>query len=203
MTDYFAVLDEPRRPWIEPEQLKSKFLVRSGKVHPDRMHALEQEEQQAASRRFAELNAAFNTLKDPLKRVRHLLELQQVHRSSGAQEITSDLADLFIEIARLLREANSFLSEKAKASSPMLRVQRFERSQEWTERLREMQRQLEGRQDALLNELKHLDTDWTQAHESLASRERLLLGLDTIQRRLGFYVRWNAQLQEAIVQLAL
>jgi len=36
MTDYFALLDEPRRPWLDVSSLKQKFLARSSEVHPDR-----------------------------------------------------------------------------------------------------------------------------------------------------------------------
>ena len=35
MTDYFNLLSEPRRPWLNPEALKQKFLNLSAEVHPD------------------------------------------------------------------------------------------------------------------------------------------------------------------------
>ena len=38
MTDHFALLDEPRRPWIDADLLKEKFLALSSRVHPDRVH---------------------------------------------------------------------------------------------------------------------------------------------------------------------
>src|SRR5439155_11517153 len=38
VVDYFELLGEPRRPWIDPGLLKSKFLHRSAQVHPDRVH---------------------------------------------------------------------------------------------------------------------------------------------------------------------
>jgi hypothetical protein len=39
MQDAFALLNEPRRPWLEAEALKQKFLALSSAVHPDRVSA--------------------------------------------------------------------------------------------------------------------------------------------------------------------
>ena len=36
MTDCFALLGEPRCPWLDAEALKSRFLVLSAEAHPDR-----------------------------------------------------------------------------------------------------------------------------------------------------------------------
>ena len=58
MTDYFALLNEPRRPWLDPEPLKDKFLALSATVHPDRVHNLGAAERAAAQERYTELNAA-------------------------------------------------------------------------------------------------------------------------------------------------
>jgi TPR repeat protein len=35
----FALLSEPRRPWLDAEPLKQRFLARSNEVHPDRVHS--------------------------------------------------------------------------------------------------------------------------------------------------------------------
>ena len=39
MTDAFALLSEPRRPWLDAEALKARFLPLSAAVHPDRVHS--------------------------------------------------------------------------------------------------------------------------------------------------------------------
>ena len=36
MTDAFALLNQPRRPWVEVEALKETFLTRSTETHPDK-----------------------------------------------------------------------------------------------------------------------------------------------------------------------
>ena len=76
MTDFFALLDEPRRPWLESELLKQKFLALSATVHPDRVHNLGDAERAAAQERYTELNAAYNCLREPKDRLHHLLQLE-------------------------------------------------------------------------------------------------------------------------------
>lgn len=203
MPDYFALLGEPRRPWLDPESLKKKFLALSSAAHPDRVHSTTSEEKAAANKQFAELNTAFNCLREPKDRLRHLLELELGAKPNDLQEIPPDLADLFLQVAGLRQAAIQFLAERAKADSPVVRVQFFERSQEWIDRLNAMQRRLNGQQSAVLASLQALDGEWQRAGERPSDRAGLLAQLEKIWRLLSFHSRWSLQLQEAIVQLAL
>src|SRR5438132_9046006 len=51
MIDYFALLHEPRRPWLDPDLLKQKFISLSAEVHPDRVHLAGEAEKHAAQQR--------------------------------------------------------------------------------------------------------------------------------------------------------
>ena len=203
MIDYFALLNEARRPWIDPELLKAKFLVLSAEFHPDRVPTSSAPERAAAARHYAELNSAFNCLREPKDRLRHLLELELGRKPKDLQEIPADLADLFIEIARLCQQANAFLAEKAKVTSPLLRVQLFERGQEWVERLGAMQRRIGERREKLARELQLLDAEWSQKAGNASAGAPLLSKLEAIHRLFSFYARWSSQIHEALVQLAL
>ena len=88
MADYFALLDEPRRPWLDPEILKDKFHALAATVHPDRVHRASEPEKQEANQRYAELNAAYRCLREPTKRLRHLLELE---RGKKIEDVGHDL----------------------------------------------------------------------------------------------------------------
>src|SRR5688572_12200564 len=105
MADYFALLDEPRRPWLDSDSLKQKFLTLSTSAHPDRVHTATPTEKEFANRRFSDLNAAFTCLREPKDRLRHLLELELGAKPKDLQEIPPDPADLFLEIAGLRQEA--------------------------------------------------------------------------------------------------
>jgi len=203
MTDYFALFDEPRRPWIDLEQLKAKFLALTAEAHPDKIHVAAPANREAATRGFAELNSAFNCLREPKERLRHLLELELGSLPKEVHEIPSDLADLFTEIARLQREVNAFLAEANRVKSPLLRVQMFERGQEWMDRLRAVQTCLGERHAGLLQELQAMDAEWVRLDCDPVQRGVLLQRVEQIHQRLSFYTRWNAQIQESLVQLSL
>ena len=66
MTDYFFLLDEPRRPWLEPEAVRAKFLFLSAATHPDRVHAGGAAATGPAADRFASLRRHLDTLGTPI-----------------------------------------------------------------------------------------------------------------------------------------
>ena len=202
MVDCYALLDEPRRPWIDPEALKQKFLSLSALVHPDRVHQAGTAEKQAAQRRYAELNAAYNRLREPRDRLRHLLELELGALPADIQQIPPQLVDLFMEVGQLNRDADAVLKEKSSISSPLLKVQLFERNQVWTEKLIALQNKLNDRTSRLLAELKAIDTEWAAKPDDAEVRGKLLQRLEDLYRLLGYFGRWTNQIQERIVRLA-
>jgi len=103
MTDYFALLKEQRRPWIDPDLLRQKFLALSAEVHPDRVHGAQESEKRAAQERYAELNAAYNCLREPKERLAHLLELETGAKPKQVQNVPPDLMDAFMEITNICR----------------------------------------------------------------------------------------------------
>ena len=130
----------------------------------------------------------------------HLLELELGAKPTDVQQIPSVLADLFAEVATTCRNADAFLAEKNKATSPLLQVRLFERAQEWVEQLRTLQTRLAGLHDKLVEELKSLDASWaSQAGERTVWLNRL----EELYRLFGYFNRWNGQIQERIVQLSL
>ena len=200
MTDYFALLDEPRRPWLDPQALKTKFLKLAAETHPDKKHGAGEMEKAAANRSYAELNAAFICLAEPKLRLLHLLELELGTKPSDVQQIPSALGDLFAEVAMTCLNADAFLARKNKTASPLLQVRLFEQAQAWDEQLRTLQTRLAGLQGKLIEELKSLDASWTsQAGERTVWLNRL----EELYRLFGYFNRWNGQIQERIVQLSL
>jgi hypothetical protein len=199
--DYFALLDETRRPWLDPNLLKQKFLALSSSAHPDKVHSASEFEKNIASKKFAELNAAYNCLATPKSRLLHLLELERGAKPKDVQQIPDGLADLFAEVATICRQVDGFLSEKTKAVSPLLQVQLFERAQEWIEKLNAVQAKLRDLSERLFAELKLLDAKWMAGDPN--NRGAVLEELEQLYRLFSYFNRWGGQIQERIVQLSL
>ena len=201
MTDCFALFNEPRRPWLEAEALKQKFLALSATWHPDKVHSAGEAARSGAAKSFAELNAAYHCLAEPKSRVRHLLELELGAKPPDIQRIPAALADQFAEVAMACRGADNFLMDKNQVTSPLLQVQWFERGQAWVEKLTALQQMLNDLHRHLLNQLKALDEQWTRP--AATARQELLAELEELYRRLGYFNRWNRQIQERVAQLSM
>lgn len=206
MMDYFALLGEPRRPWLDPEALMTKFLTLSTAVHPDRVHNAPPAEKDAATRRYAELNAAHTCLRDPKARLLHLLELEMGHRPPGIEQAPADAMEFFMQVSQLCREVDQFQSERGSITSPILKVKSFEQGLALTERIMQLQATLRERLAKLEAELQSLNAGWKTA-PVVGSDERAgrlpLARLEHVCRSLSFTTRWISQLQERLVQLSL
>jgi len=200
MTDNFALLSEPRRPWLDANALKQKFLTLSAGAHPDKIHSASNSEKSGAARSFADLNAAYQCLAEPKSRLLHLLELESGAKPKDIQQIPAALADLFAEVAMTCRSADGFLAERGKVTSPLLQVKLFERGQEWVEKLNTLQQKLNGLHTQLMGELKSLDEKWAGAEP--ASRQERMAKAEELYRLFSYFNRWNKQIQERVVQLS-
>lgn len=206
MADYFALLNEPRRPWIDPEVLKARFVALAAEAHPDRTHNHPQGEREAANQHYADLNAAYHCLREPKDRLAHLLELERGSKPEQVQNIPAGTADLFVEVSRVCREADVLVDGKSKLNSPVLKAQWFEKGIAATDELKCLQERLNARRDDLAAQLLILNLAWesapavgslTRAHLLPCSR------LEQIYRDFSYLTRWAQQIQERIVRLIL
>lgn len=201
MTDCFALLDETRRPWLDPEALREKFLAHSARLHPDRVHGATIEEKQVSQQLCAELNSAYLRLRNPRDRLQHLIELELGQRPEPIQEVPPDLLDLCFNLARLFGEAKDSCRERAGITSPLLKVDLMVNRANLTDRLAAVLQELRSREGELLVRLREVDRQWEQDEARSQPRGKLLGELEEISRSLGFYSRWREQVQENLVQL--
>ena len=203
MKDCFALLNEARRPWIEPDTLKQKFLALSSEAHPDRVHTASNVQKQEAQDRYVELNSAYNRLRDPKERLLHLIELERGTRPKDVQRIPPELSALFGDLNQACRETDALLAQKRQVTSPLLMVEMFDRAQQQTEKLLALQKTIAGKREAFLGEIQAIDREW-EIHPDGSSpgRAKALEQLEELYPLLSYLTRWAAQLQERIVQLA-
>jgi curved DNA-binding protein CbpA len=199
MTDYFALLKQPRRPWLDEAQLKQQFLALSSEAHPDRIHGATSEAKAAATQRFTELNTAFNCLKEPRDRVRHLVELELGRKPGDLKNVPGELADAFMKIATASLTTERLVGERAQIQSPLLQAGFLEKIQPHLVALEQLQREVARMHAVALGRLRSLDEAWQESSD----HRTILLQLEELAQMLGFHGRWQAQLQEAHLRLTL
>ena len=114
MTDYFALLDQPRRAWLDPDELKQTFHAKSLQSHPDTRHLA------SPDAAFAELNEAYQLLRDPKRRIQHLLTLEG-RPLSRESTVPDDLAALFPVIAAVTQQIDAVAQKAETATTPLAR----------------------------------------------------------------------------------
>ena len=206
MTDYFELLGEPRRPWVDVEQLKARVLALSAQVHPDRFHSAPEAERRVAEARVAELNAAARCIGDTKERLQHLLALERGGKNGQIHTVPAELSGLFTDIAGALRSSEEALRGKAPATSPMLKVPAMRRALDCAEQLRALHSQLAALREAGEAELAGLNAAWESAPPPHDAGREAALPLESLERICGllsFVGRWSSQLQERTVQLTM
>lgn len=197
MTDFFALLGQPRRPWLDPERLKEAFLARSGEAHPDR--ALTDETRAAANLDSSALNEAHQVLRDPRLRLRHLLFLTTGEAPSDIQSVPTHISELFFRVGRVFQPVDEVLRRRTEEEvSPMARASRMQDAMSRLAELRTLQGELEDVAGRLDVRLRELDGGWSGSPTDAQVRE-----LRELHRDYSYILKWLGQSREKGVQLML
>jgi curved DNA-binding protein CbpA len=163
MTDYFALLGEARRPWLDPEKLKEKYFSLARAASAD-----------------AELNEAFRILSDPKLRLHHLLTLEGAELTAG-RPVPPSVAELFWNSGTLLREVERWLLRNQAAGSTLARALLQPERGKLEQRLGKLEEQLRATYQAELAQLPRGEIDWpnemsrmVERYDSIAYFTRLL-----------------------------
>ena len=195
MIDYFALLDQPHAPWLDPDKLKDTYHQKTLQAHPDAQTSRPGAD--ATDATFASLNEAYQVLQDPKRRLHHLLSLGGAAPSSTDQTIPKQLHDLFPEVGALTQRANLLL-EKIRATSntlsrSLLKAQILEVQNE----AKEVRERIQNLSDASLAELRQINTAWAKnSAEQIESLSNLYFAF-------AYLTRWSTQLDEMTFQLSL
>lgn len=111
--NHFQLFSLPQQYRLERERLEARYRELQRGVHPDRYASASDQERRLSVQRAAQINEAFATLKDPLRRARYLLELRG-HPPDDPQATHQDPAFLMQQMA--LRER---LAEVRAAADPI------------------------------------------------------------------------------------
>ncbi len=167
MTDYFALLDEARRPWLDAEKLKKKYYQLSLAAPPS-----------------AELNEAFRVLSEPKLRLHHLLTLEGGELTTG-RPVPPAVAELFWNTGNLLREVDRWLLKSAGTTAALARSLLKAEQAKLGQKLMDREEQLRVTHESGLEQLRQLDAAWSavspndmsqllQLYDSISYLTRLL-----------------------------
>lgn len=98
MNSYFEILGLPVAFSLHPKALEQAYFAAQRATHPDRFIGKGEAERMAAITRSQQVNDAYETLKNPLTRAEHLLELQGIAALADdavvAPEILAEMMEL-------------------------------------------------------------------------------------------------------------
>ena len=186
MTDYFALLDQPRRPWLDLEKLQQAFHEKSRIAHPDAGGT------EAA---FAHVNEAYQVLQSPKRRLQHLLALEGQSPTAAGHKIADKVADLFQSVAGATQEAERVLQKFSNAGNPLSRSL-----------LQPDLKRAQSRVDEALAALRHLQTSADDELRALSKSETTgedrIRELQRLYALFSYLTRWIGQLEEKRTELS-
>lgn len=86
MHNLFECLGLPVTARVDRETLEAQYLELAKRWHPDRFVSSPSQEQAAAQRMAAQVNEAYRTLKDPVRRAEYLVKLGGIDLDSSDPE---------------------------------------------------------------------------------------------------------------------
>ena len=188
MTDHFAILDQPRRPWLDAAALKDAFHQHSTALHPDVPGT-------GDTAQFVALSGAYSVLREPVSRLRHLLELCAPSALAGTSSPPPELSDLFMQIAGARHRLSALLTRRNAATSPLTRALLAGEETALRHELHAALAQLESAEAHALAEVRILDATWRETDAEAVRALALHF------HHLAYLARWLAQTREALFTL--
>ncbi len=173
MTDYFALFDQPLKPWLDPEELKEIYHARTRTAQPE-----------------AELIEAYQVLRDPKRRLHHLLSLRGEAPSRENAAVPREIENLFPDVAGLTRETDVIVTKLSHATTSLSRSLLKNEITAIQKRITEMLAKISELKNAALVRLQSVkENDFAQLH--------------ALYLQFSYLNRWIEQLEERQLQLSL
>jgi curved DNA-binding protein CbpA len=195
MIDYFALLDQPHAPWLDPDKLKDTYHQKTLQAHPDTQTSHPGTDATNAS--FTNLNEAYQVLQDPKRRLHHLLSLEGAAPASKDQTVPKQLHDLFPAVGVLTQRANLLLEKIRATSNALSRSLLKPEILEVQSETNEVRKRIQSLSDESLAELRQINTAWAK------NPAEQIEGLSNLYLAFAYLTRWSTQLDEMTFQLSL
>ena len=188
MSDAFITLGLPRRAALEQDALQNAYAAQSRTVHPD--HGGDEI-------LAAEVNAAYETLRNPDKRLKHLMDLAAPEAAKQWRTVPMDEAmmGLFSELGKALEASARFIERKAKAQTSLAKALLANEEMAQRESLERIGFELEHRRTGMEALLPGLDAALNASDASVWKQ------LGVMQAKFAYLARWRTQVRERLLAL--
>jgi curved DNA-binding protein CbpA len=188
MDDCFAILGLSRCAALNEETLHNAYAEKSRAAHPDHGGSDEQ---------AATVNAAYETLRTPEKRLKHLLEIAAPENAKAWRTVPMDdrMMTLFSRLGKALDASGKFLEKKHRAQSALAKALLAK------EEMRQREA-LEGLGFEIENGRKEMERRLAVVDEALPKGDAdTWRELAVMQARFAYLARWQAQVRERLLAL--
>lgn len=188
MVDFFALLNLPRAAALDDAVLHRAFTELSRTAHPD--HG-------GTEALAAELNAAYETLRSPHRRLKHLLELAGPPEAKAWRTVPLDesMMSLFSGLGGAMDTTAKFLERKARATSALAKALLTAEEMQHREILEHIGFEIARRIADMEAQLPSLDLEL--ASDDVAAWQRLA----SMQARCAYLAKWQTQVRERLLAL--
>jgi curved DNA-binding protein CbpA len=186
--DCFAVLGLPRAATVDEQVLHRAYTEHSRTAHPD--HG-------GSEATAAQVNAAYETLRHPEKRLKHLLELAGPAEATAWRTIPLDdsMMRLFSELGHAMESTTVFLERKRKAGSALAKALLAGEGMTHRETLENIGFEIDAGKKEMEAGLPALDLA-IAAQDADAWKQVAMT-----QARLAYLAKWQAQVRETLLAL--
>lgn len=188
--DAFQKLGLERRAALEEEVLKRAWLEKGRAAHPD----------QAGGDAVlsAEINAAYELLREPETRLKHLLESEYPEESAvwATVPMEEGLMRVFMKLGPVLQRVEAFAKKKAAATSALAEALLTGEQMRLQEELEERMEELNGLREGLEAGLVEVDVFRAEGDAG-----RAMEAMRVLRAKFAYVGKWQRQTREALMKL--
>ena len=149
-SDFFSFLDLPRKLNLDMVRLDERYRTLSRQFHPDYFYNATPAERRLSLERSSYLNDAYRALKDPVKRVEHLLTIEGLAPKNEQEASRQVPAGLLEEVFALNEELDEVRAVRESGAAP----------DQWKPRLERARQPIEQKRAEHESELRSLAAEW-------------------------------------------
>ena len=190
MTDAFARLGLTRCAALNEETLKTAWLEHGRAAHPDQAGG-----DAALS---AEINEAYDVLREPESRLKHLLELEHPDQAAEWATVPMEerLMQVFMRLGPVLQKVEAFAKKRGAATSALVQALLAGEQMRMQEELEERMGELSDLRERLEAEMLEVD-----ALRGNGDPARAMEAMRVLRAKFAYVGKWQRQTREALMKL--